>query len=490
MPKESSVPTITIDWKPDRNDPTPLYSQIVGYFTEHIANGDWLGGQSVPSQRALAQTFGVNRSTIVEAMDELISMGMIETGYGAGTRISEDSWMTIIQSKTPNWQSYIGSSAFRSNIPTVQTINRLEFDDTITRMSTGDISPELGQSELTKQALANLSQKKLFLNYPHPLGMPELRRAVQKRLAAMGIDVPINCILIVSGALQALQLISTGVAQTKGVVYMERPSYLCSLNVFQSAGVSLKGVPMDENGIQPWKIPSHHEESNHSLVYTIPTFQNPTGGVMPMERREELIKYCSSHHIPIIEDDVFCDLWLDNPPPPPLKALDKSGSVVYIGSLSKCFSPGLRLGWLVGPESIVDRLADVKMQMDYGVSALPQQVATELMESGLYDIGVSNIREQLRLRRDHMMELLERHFSDIAEWTKPAGGFFVWLKLKNNVTAQSVFNEALRRNILLPPGSIYDPSCTNCIRLTYGYHSGEELEKHIITLSEIVRKLS
>ena len=297
--------TIVIDWKPDKQSKIPLYSQIVSYFSEKVASGDWVSGQIIPSQRNLSELFGVNRSTIVEAMDELSALGIIESGFGRGTRIANDSWSLLMRDKAPDWQDYIRGGSFHSNVPTVQIINRMEFEPGIIRMSTGELSPDLMQTEITSEVLKRLSTQNVFMNYPDQMGMPGLRSALQEHLRRIGIDVPLSCILIVSGALQALQLISTGIVKAKATVYVEEPSYLASMNIFQSVGAVLKGIPMDSNGISYWMIQEQKIVPQHSLLYTIPTFQNPTGGVMPMSRRVELLNYCRNAHIPIIEDDVL-----------------------------------------------------------------------------------------------------------------------------------------------------------------------------------------
>lgn len=480
---------IHITWRPDKQAKASIYSQIVAYFQERITSGDWVSGQKLPSQRKLAEMFGVNRSTIVEAMDELTALGLLEGSHGGGTRVANEGWAMLIQDKTPDWQSYIKASRFYPNVPTVQIVNRLEFQSGITRMSTGELSPELMQTKITQDILSQLSDRKLFMNYPDPLGMPSLRRAIQAHLKKNGIEVPISSILVVSGALQALQLISIGIVKSQARVFVESPSYLGSLNIFQSVGAQLVSVPMDAQGIAPWRTKDMQSGGTHSLLYTIPTFQNPTGCVMPASRRREVLQYCTERHIPIIEDDVFRDLWLDAPPPPPMKAIDRCGSVVYISSLSKCFSPGFRLGWLVGPEAIVQRLADAKMQMDYGVSVLTQQVAEELFTSGLYEQGVQNIRERLRLRRDFMMELLEKWFTGLADWNCPAGGFFVWIRLRNRVPAENLFKRALSEGLLIMPGGVYDKGHTSSIRLTYGYLPKDEMARGVRRLSEMLRSL-
>ena len=140
-------------------------------------------------------------------------------------------------------------------------------------------------------------------------------------------------------------------------------------------------------------------------------------------------------------------------------------------------------------EDSYKRLADIKMQVDYGVSALSQQAAAELMSSGLYDQGMQEVRAQLRRRRTLMLELLERHFSGLASWSVPAGGFFIWIQLKNRISAERVFQLALKQKLLVPPGSIYGPSYSSCMRLTFGYLSEEEMARSMGRLAEIVRSL-
>lgn len=485
---EKDIKTILIDWKPDRKSGIPLYSQIVSYFSSKISNGDWVSGQLIPPQRALSELFGVNRSTIVEAMNELASLGMIESEFGGGTRITNDTWSLMMRGKVPNWQSYIESSGFHSNIPEVQRINQLEFEDGFIRLGTGELSGDLLPSSLVKKALSRLSEKRLFINYPDPLGLPGLRQAVCTHLKQYDIDLAPSCILIVSGALQALQLIASGLVQSKSTIYVESPSYINSLKMFQSSGAHLESLPTDNSGVLPWTIRAGEYSVRDSMLYTIPTFQNPTGSVMPLSRRMEILNYCKEHRLPIVEDDVLRDLWLDSPPPPPIKSLDEKGSVIYIGSISKCFAPGMRIGWVAGPESVIQRLADVKMQMDYGVSSVVQQLVEELLKSGLYYEGTDQVRRQLRGQRDLMMDILNRYFYDIADWRKPEGGFFVWLKLKKRISANKIYDLALKEKMLINPGGMYDKKFDSCIRLTYGYLPPDQLDRHLKRLSEIIHE--
>ncbi|MCK9910784.1 PLP-dependent aminotransferase family protein, partial [Microbacteriaceae bacterium K1510] len=200
------------------------------------------------------------------------------------------------------------------------------------------------------------------------------------------------------------------------------------------------------------------------------------------------MQVCEKEQLPILEDDVYRELWLDEPPPQPLKAIDKNGLVLYVGSLSKSLSPGLRIGWLVGPEPVIERLADIKMQTDYGSSTLSQWAAAEWLSSGLYQQHLHTLRGALRERRQVAAKALAESFSDLAAWQVPAGGFYIWVRLHRHVSMRQLFEIALAHGILLNPGNVYDRSADQYLRLSYAYASLPELRQGIFILSRIVRE--
>ena len=486
--KKHPIKYVDIQWKPDKSLKIPLYSQIVSYFSEKIQKGDWISGQYIPSQRTLSEIFEVNRSTVWEAMQELSSLGLTEGNFGKGTMIVNDTWEMLISNSSLNWHSYIHKGSFPANLDHVQKINQLEYLPDILRLGTGEMSSELIPSEALSEILSGISHRELALSYPHPQGLPELREALCRHLEEKGIKTSPSCIMITSGALQALQLISVCILPPHSSAFIEAPSYIKSLNVFQSAGTVLEGIPMDASGIMPWII-SKKLEIGKTILYTIPTFQNPTGKVMTAERRDELLRYCRSNRIPLIEDDVLGDLWFDERPPKPVKAQDSKGSVIYIGSCSKTLAPGLRVGWIAGPESVIQRLADIKMQMDYGTGTLSQQVLTRFLDSGFYETHMDALRKELKLRRDFTLRLLDTHFSDIAQWEKPEGSYYVWLKLKGGPSTKKIFERALQEKILINPGEMYDFSENRCIRISYAYEPLPRLEEGLIRLSKLIRSI-
>ena len=464
----------------------PKYQMIVEFIKEKISNGEWAIGSHIPSQRKLANMFEVNRSTVITALEELMADGLIKGIAGKGTVVTNNTWTLMGNQFSTNWNENITLGIHKPSVSTVQEINKAESNNNLIQLSKGELSPDLFPLEEMKHIIQKVSNQLAPFGYEEPKGNIKLRQTISNYLKKRGVNVSPSSILVVSGALQALYLISIGLLKKGSSVFLELPSYLYSLTVFQSAGMELKGLPMDSAGIMVDSIYQSKEKGNN-VLYTIPTFHNPTGTLMQEIRRKELMEYCVRQQLPIIEDDVYRDLWIDNPPPEPLKARDQHGNVLYLGSLSKTLSPGLRIGWVVGPESVIDRLADLKMQSDYGSSTLSQLVATEWLSSGLYDYHLENIREQLMIRRQVALEALEKYLSHYTRWDIPKGGFFIWIKIRSLFKVEKLYKKALSRGILINPGSIYSEQSGQYIRLSYGFASLDEIEKGIFELSKIIK---
>lgn len=488
---KKNINMVEIDWKPTKELNIPLYTQIVEYICNKISNGHWLIGSYIPSQRSLAKIFNVNRSTIVSAMDELMSLGIIESSFGGGTKIVSNTWSLLMSKENLDWNRYVKSGTFKSNIPTIQTINKLEFQNYI-RLGTGELSPDLFPHDMMKEVFSKVADKLHSLNYLEPSGLLELRRALSNRLKKQGINASPSSIFITSGSLQALQLISICMLQKGSTIFTEAPTYLKSLQIFQSVGMNLSGVPMDNEGIQYWminnKLHYKNKDLHNHLLYTIPTFQNPTGKLMSEDRRKDLFEFCQKYRLPVIEDSAYSELWFHDEPPLPLKSMDTNGMVLYLGTISKTLAPGLRIGWVVGPESVIKRLSDVKMQTDYGASSISQWILTEFLESGSYDKYLITLRKELKIRRDNALDALNKYFSDIATWNIPSGGFYIWLTFKKNISTEKLFKESLKYNILLNIGSIYDFTTNNSLRISYSYESCSIFNEAIHTLSKIIRE--
>ncbi|MEJ8547844.1 PLP-dependent aminotransferase family protein [Brevibacillus borstelensis] len=478
---------LKLDWKPDKLADTPVYLQMIQYMKEKIASGEWPINTRLPTQRAMAEAWGVNRSTVITALDELKAEGLIESVMGSGTIVSNNTWSLLTSAAPPDWMSYVQTADHPSNMQTIQDINKYESDSSMIRLGTGELSPELLPLRETEEILSSLNGRLTHLGYSEPKGWLPLREAVSGHLRTKGIEATPASILIVSGALQALQLISQGILRQGSGILLERPSYLYSLSVFQSSRMRLLGVPMDEEGIRPESLSRQKQLHDAALLYTIPSFHNPTGAFMSESRRRQVMAICERERLPVLEDDVYGELWLDEPGPLPLKALDQNGLVLYAGSLSKTLSPGLRIGWVVGPEPVIERLADVKMQTDYGASALSQLAAAEWLREDRYDRHLKRVRASLKERRDLACKALRRWFSDVADWQVPGGGFYIWLRLKQTRSMRTLFLRALGEGILLNPGYVYDQTDSRHLRISYAYAKEGELENALFRLSQLLR---
>ncbi|WP_312833575.1 aminotransferase-like domain-containing protein [Sedimentibacter saalensis] len=481
---------VIVDWIPDKGSKEPVYQQIVDYISSKISNGDWVIGYYLPSERVLAEKFKVNRSTISVALDILKGYGIIEGKGRKGTVIASNTWSLMISSSEANWGSYVKSGYFKENLPTIQEINHMEFQEGMVRLGTGELSPKLYPSKMMKDVFVKLSQTVTSLNYLEPLGLLELREILSEKLKNKGIQCKPSNILITSGSLQALQLISVSILKQGLTIYTEAPSYIKSLQVFQSVGMQLLGINMDHEGIQYWKIAKERKNIEDAILYTIPTFHNPTGIVMSADRRRELFKFCIDNRIPVIEDDAYGDIWLENEPPKPLKSMDEHGMIIYLGTISKVLAPGLRIGWLVGSESIVNRLGDVKMQTDYGASSVSQWILKEVLCNTNYDQYLKETKIALKNRRDLMISALDKYFKELAVWETPKGGFYIWLVLKREISMEKLFQAAIKEGILLNIGSSYDFNKNNALRLSYSYIDEKDIIDNIKKLSILVRNLT
>lgn len=445
---------------------------VANWIKEQIKLGKWKPGMKIPSQRVLADDFSVNRSTIVSALEQLKADGIVEGIMGKGTLVANDTW-----------------SLFAS-LPLAKETVPQTAESGLIDLSKGELAEDVFPEGYLNDIISRLSGKITSLGYEDRSGYKPLREAIAGYMARQGTPVAPESILIVSGAMQGLQLIASGLLERGSSILLEQPSYLYSIHTFQSLGMSLTGIQMDEEGLNISSLQSIWKPGQPGALYTIPCFHNPTGTLMSHARRKNIIAYCASNRLPIIEDDIYRDLWLDTPPPPSLKSMDTRGDVLYIGSLSKTLSPGLRIGWIAGSQPVIERLAAVKMQADYGTSSLSQRVAAEWLGEGLYEKHLEYMRKELVNRRKSAVNSLKRHLSDVADWYAPSGGFFIWLRLKQDISLKELYAEALNEGILFHPGSIYTEGASRALRLSYGYAPPGQFEEGIRRIKKWIIALS
>jgi 2-aminoadipate transaminase len=327
-----------------------------------------------------------------------------------------------------------------------------------------------------------------------PQGYRPLRDFLVTKLK---VDAGIACsadeILVTSGSLQALDLVN-GVLLARGdTVIIEEDCYQGSINRLTRLGVTPVGIPLDHDGMRIDALSNALADLKRKgikpkYIYTIPTVQNPTGTILPVERREAMLRLSAEHGVPVFEDDCYCDLIWSGQRPPALYAMSKLGGVIHIGSFSKSIAPALRVGYIVAPWDILSRMLAIKF--DAGSGALEQMVLAEYCTPH-FNEHVPALRRGLRAKLETLMESLNEHFGTSAEFDDPKGGIFLWVKLPDNVDTLKLYQPALKAGVALNPGpewSVNKPHGKSRMRLCFASPTHDEIRQGVAALAEVCRR--
>ena len=327
-----------------------------------------------------------------------------------------------------------------------------------------------------------------------PQGYRPLREFLTAKLKRdAGIQCAADDILIVSGSLQALDLVNATLLARGDTVIIERDTYQGALNRLTRLGVNAVGIPLDQDGMRTDTLAEALADLQRrgitpKYIYTIPTVQNPTGTIMPHARRAELLKLAQQYGVPIFEDDCYADLIWDGKRPPALYAMSQNGGVIHIGSFSKSIAPALRVGFIVAPWAILSRMLALKT--DAGSGALEQMVLSEYCAPH-FSTHVPKLTRGLRAKLDTLMEALNEQFGTSAEFETPAGGIFLWVKLPDNVDTLKLYQSALAAGVAINPGpewSTDKPYAGSRLRLCFASPSHEQIREGVAVLAEVCRR--
>jgi 2-aminoadipate transaminase len=327
-----------------------------------------------------------------------------------------------------------------------------------------------------------------------PQGYRPLREFLTTKLKR---DAAIVCnaddILIVSGSLQALDLVNHTLLARGDTVIVEQETYQGSLDRLRRLGVNAVGIPLDHEGMRMDALSSALADLKArgirpKYIYTIPTVQNPTGSIMPEARRAELLRLSEVYGVPIFEDDCYADLIWDGKRPPAIYAMAKNASVIHIGSFSKSIAPALRVGFVVAPWAIMSRMLPLKT--DAGSGALEQMVLAEYCEPH-FSTHVPELTRALRTKLDTLMEALNEQFGTAAEFEAPKGGIFLWVKLPDNVDTLKLYQSALAAGISINPGPEWSTDSSHSrsrLRLCFASPSHAQIREGVAVLADVCRR--
>ncbi|EOP90493.1 GntR family transcriptional regulator [Bacillus cereus HuB4-4] len=475
-----------MELKLDSESKIPIYQQVVDFIERRITYGELPPGSFLPSERKLATQLNVNRSTVTIAYNELRAMGIVESTTGRGTRVSTHMW-GVSQTLTPNWRGFVEGGTFLPNLPLLRQIRvQVQQNKNIIDFANGELGCNLFPHEQLQKILQEqpLTQS---LSYDHPQGYLPLRQSVVKYMKQyLKVEATEQSIMITSGAQQALHLIVQCLLNPGDAVAFESPSHCYSLPLFQSAGIRIFPLPVDEHGINPEDVQELYRKHRIKMLFLNPNFQNPTGTLLHPNRRKKLLSLCADLRIPIVEDDPSSLLTKENEQPcSTLKSIDENGTVIYVHSLSKMIAPGLRIGWLIAPQSVVERLADARHQMELGMSIFPQWLMQQFFETVPFNLHIASLQKQITEKRDIIIRSLTEQLQDKISFSNPAGGIYIWGKLKEPLNEKKLIMQSLKQEIAFIPGSIFGAK-DGYIRLSYGKVNVHQIEEGISRLRKAI----
>ncbi|MFC3831700.1 MULTISPECIES: PLP-dependent aminotransferase family protein [Deinococcus] len=381
-----------------------LSARLTAALQAAVTSGHLTPGERLPAERPLASLLGVSRSTVVAAYDDLAAGGWVTRRVGSGTHVSATAprRSPVMTLRTPVAAPHVGDT--------------LDFTIAV---------PLLTEAQRVQMRAA--AQDAFVESVYHPHGLPELRAVIAGIYTREGLPTRPEQVVVTSGAQQAISLIAGALLRRGDHALLETPTYFGAIDVFRAAGAELHGLPVGPQGVNPDDFQRLVRAHGPRLAFLTPTYQNPTGTVLPARARQHLGALIADANLPTIEDDTLYDLgFADTPPPPRLSACAPDAPIVNVGSLSKLYWAGLRVGWMRLPTALAGPLGQAKTLADFGGSLPAQHIALHLLQK--LDTLRRDRQAQVSAARDLLATLLRQH---LPEWTfrVPDGGQYLWIEL-------------------------------------------------------------
>ena len=333
------------------------------------------------------------------------------------------------------------------------------------------------------------------LQYGPTEGLDETKDCIAEVMAAEGMRADPEDVIVTTGGQQVLDLVVKTLVDPGDIVVAEAPTYPGAVATFSSYQADLVQIEIDSDGMRVDLLEEtldrlEHEGRRPKFIYTVPTFQNPAGVTLSLERRQSLVELANERELLVLEDNPYGLLRYEGEPLPPIRSLDGGVFVMYLGTFSKILSPGIRLGWVVSPPPVLEKINLGKQATDLCTSTLSQLMVQAYFEQSRWRDYVESLTELYRDRRDTMLDALADYFPRQAEWTRPQGGMFIWATLPDFIDTTDLLARALRENVAFVPGSgaYMDGRGHNSMRLNFSASDGDDIREGIRRIGEVIKE--
>ncbi len=474
---------------------SPLYLQLQRRLRGLIQQGEWRPGSRLPAVPELAQRWGVHRLTVLKAIAGLKRTGWIQTVQGRGS---------FVAPRLPEAPGLRASSEFPfEGSPLLvhdgelgswlgETLERVQ-DRHLVSFSAGFIPSDLVPGEqlrrLTAQVLKELGSEAWV--YSPPTGFAPYLEAVGRWLASEGEPIDEGWgIRTLPGAQSGLALSLESFTVPGDRVLVESPCYVGILALIRALGREPVPVPVDRQGLDPDRLASALQRSESKLLFTVPSFHNPTGMTQSKARRERVLALTRAHGVILVTDSAYGDLRFSGNSLPPFRRLDGADHVIHLGSFSKSLAAGLRLGYLIAKHDLLRRMAPIQEVQTIAQPPLMQAVVARFLDDGGFRRHLARLRRALKERRDAMVEALAEHFPPGTQVSEPKGGMHLWVVMPEEFSALDLHRDALQHGLGFAPGPLFfaDGRGTNCLRLNFSTHDPATTREAIARLGHLVHR--
>ena len=467
-----------------------LYMQVADGLEKMIADEVLKIGDKLPSVRLLSDEYGISMGTAFQAYYHLEGKGLIESRPKSGyyVRFSHKRFREL--------PKVIQAESLSHDISVKEMIASIYGDITAKdvinfALAVPDLSL-LPTAKINKSVVHVLrNYKDSCISYEHPQGGLELRKQIAKLAFNWGGKVKPEEIIITSGCLEAMTMCLRAVTQHGDTVAVESPNYFGIFQAIESMG--LKAVEIPSSPVTGFDLDSFKDAlKKHTIkaCVAIPNFNNPLGGSMPDENKKELVALITKNNIPLIEDDIYGELYFGKNRPRTCKYYDTKGLVIHCSSLSKSLAPGYRIGWVI-PGRFLEQVKQMKRMNSISSPTLTQAAMAHFLQHGRYEYHLKNLRKALYTQSLRYMQAIIKYFPEDSKVSRPNGGFVLWVQLNKKVNAFKLRSEAMKNHISIVPGKIFSGTHNfdHCIRISFGKPWSEDTDYGLMMLGKMIKKM-